>query len=358
MPATSPTKSARPTVDAIAAAGAVPSADVRPGAFDRCADAAPQRTLRRAVEGRDADRRAREGDEPASRPELGETAERPAEDELAVADGKRRQAREEAEVDAERIAARGPRLDAVARHAGELRGGVHERGCSQEALVLVVGRDELEPPERGEACDGGPHAESLGVGPPRPQPECAADGAPRVERTEDVTQQCAERDQPDPEDDVHEGGERVRGRDLAAREARVDEAREQGHADCAAGDVERARDAQQDATTGLLEPRRAPQRSEGDEGDHEHRGRAPAGQPAGHREIGPAGEPVRRRGRRERTRGRTGGRHEERETSHGATRNDAIWVPECSSSTSKTPSSVARNDTVAVRPGSTSFLRS
>ena len=56
----------------------------------------------------------------------------------------------------------------------------------------MVRRDELEPPERGEACDGGPHAESLGVGPPRPQPECAADGAPRVERTEDVTQQRAD----------------------------------------------------------------------------------------------------------------------------------------------------------------------
>ena len=156
----------------------------------------------------------------------------------------------------------------------------------------------------------------------------------------------------DPEGDVDQRRQEVRGPGLHAGEARVDAHREDRHAEGAGQDLERHRDAQDDPLACVLEPWPRPERGEGDEGDDEHDGRPPGEEPAREGQVLAAHDAVRLRGPRRQQRGRERGRRDERRPPpHGVTSSRAICVSVPCSSTSKRPSSVARRSKRVRRPG-------
>src|SRR5256885_9342748 len=112
-----------------------------------------------------------------------------------VAPDERRQPREEIEVDGKAVSVLGPALDAEHRHGTELHDGVRDAQPGQ-GLRGLLRVHELEPREAEDRRDRGPAPEPLRIWAPdrradarTPARPCdrSADGQPRVERPEDVS---------------------------------------------------------------------------------------------------------------------------------------------------------------------------
>ena len=185
----------------------------------------PQRPGAEAVVGDAADHHDDEGDRSRDRIEPRKAAERRAHADHPAPALEHRDAREEVEVDGERLAPAAPHVDPVDGLAGQCQRGVAEHGDRQSARLFAPPRGELDP---GEGQQGGrrrPAAEPLRVGPRRrPAPEyragCPAERPPRAQRPEDVAEQDTRKRHPDPESDEDEGRGQVAERALDRRRAR------------------------------------------------------------------------------------------------------------------------------------------
>ena len=105
----------------------------------------------------------------AARPDSGLRSHIP-----SVAPLERRDAREQVEVDRERLAALDPAIDAVERHRDERGGGVHERRDRDVLGQVAVRRGQLLPREAEDPDRGRPSPQSLRVGERRGQIAAAA----------------------------------------------------------------------------------------------------------------------------------------------------------------------------------------
>ncbi|HWK26105.1 MAG TPA: hypothetical protein VNS09_06055 [Solirubrobacter sp.] len=271
----------------------------------------PGRSRAEAVERDGADHDQHHGLGARQRGEPGEPAQEPPPPEHAVAQLEHGEAREQVEVDGERLGVARPGVDAVERHPEPRDRGVDERRGRDRGRPVAVRRDQLQPGERDQAGRRGPAAEParvrerLGVRPAQEPAARAPDRAPRVERREHVPEQDGDRDEPEPEDHVDERRRDVLRRHLGAGEAGADDQDQQGDADGPADDVRRR--AGQDAAERrrqrpervALQPRGRPEHAQRRERDHQHGPGGPAEQPGRDRQVGAAGEAVRRGGGRE-----------------------------------------------------------
>ena len=131
----------------------------------------------------------------------------------------------------------------------------------------------------------------------------ARDRAPWAEGREDVADERREHRHGDPQGDVDERRQEVRGPGLHAGEARVDADREDRHAQRAGEDLEHRRDAQDDPLAArAAAAAAATATASADERDDEHDGRPPGEEPARERQV------LARRRRRAPARCRQGGR--------------------------------------------------
>ena len=110
-------------------------------------DRVEQRALAAAVERRDPDRHDQQRDEPAHRREPDRARHRRARVEHAVAAGDRREAGEQAEVDAERVGVARPRLDAVEAHPHERDHEVEQREDRERLRLAPGGPAQLDDAE-------------------------------------------------------------------------------------------------------------------------------------------------------------------------------------------------------------------
>jgi hypothetical protein len=181
-------------------------ADVLKEARDVGRDAGPDRGLGGPVEGDRADHHGEQRHRPGPRPERGQPRQRPPQPDHAVARLDGRDPREQVEVDGERLATGDPRLDSVQGHGDEGHRRVHERGDGEVLGTVAVRRHELHHSEQEDARGRRPVSEPLRVAEGRRQVAAGPhsgdpahrppDGAPRVERLEDVAEQDAGGKQP------------------------------------------------------------------------------------------------------------------------------------------------------------------
>ena len=188
----------------------------------------------------------------ASRPGVGSGPARPesgvAHDEPAVALPERRDPREQAEVDGERLAVLDPRPAAVGGHPEPVDVAVERDRERQRARAGGIGVAELERGEAEEQERRRPDTESLRIGerrrprPPEPRPDpgdAVREREPRVEDRPDVPEQHLHRDEAEPEDHVDEGRREVLRRGRLADERGQEDEREQPGRDSAEQSAQR-----------------------------------------------------------------------------------------------------------------------
>ena len=158
-------------------------AEVEEGLLEVVGQVGPRPALAEAVEARGPDGDAQQRDRARDRVEARQPRQRPPEIEHAVAPFPYRQARDDAEVGAERVGPVAPLVDPVEAHAGQLHGRVGEREQREGRRVVAALVGQLDPREAQQPERGRPAAEAApdsaeataarprtGAGRPRPRP--------------------------------------------------------------------------------------------------------------------------------------------------------------------------------------------
>ena len=217
----------------------------------------------------------------------------------ALAAVQRREAREQAEVDAERVGVARPRLDAVEAHAHERDHEVEQREDRQRLRLAPLRPAQLDDAEEEDPGRRRPPAQARGVlerlggRDARDDPaDHAPDRPPRAEQAEDVAEQQRRERHAHPQDHEDHRGREVVLLGVGARQPGVDDGGERDDAHHAEQHVDHQREPEQPPLARLLQARARPQRGERDERDDQHGGRSGREEPLGDRQVGAADQAV------------------------------------------------------------------
>ncbi len=299
----------------------------------------PEPALAETVERDGPDHHRDEQDGPGHGLQARQPGQRRPQADHALARLPHRQAREQVEVDRERLAVAGPRLGPEQRLRRQGVDGVGDRRGGQLLRGLAPARDQLDPGEAEQRERGRVTAPALGIRADAGQPY----RPPRAERAEQVAEQRAGEHEPDPEVDQDERRREVVERRAPAGVAGRDHHAEQRDPDRAAGDLHRraaehAPEPGQRAPWGLLQARTGPQHREPGERGDEHDRRRPPEQPLRDRQRRALDEAVRLGARRRQRGART---HRSEDGEPRAARHSAVLSARSKASRPKEPSSRA-----------------